>query len=128
MPGDFVKDDLATFLDSDELGDVATYEGNTFDVQFFNEYEVAGLFGIEVESASPQIIAKDSDIPNIAHGSRIVVGKGSSIADDSFQDSADTMFVNTDNGQFDKSGQMEYKVIGIQPDGTGLTTLILSKD
>ena len=143
MPGDFVKTDLAAFLDldedslktdlatffnPDELGDVANYNGNTFVVLFFNEYEAVQLFGAEVESASPLIMARDADILGIHHGARVVVGSSSSIADDSFQDSPDTMFVDTQDGQFDKSGQMQYKVIGIQPDGTGLTMLILSKD
>lgn len=128
MSGDFVKADLAAFLNSNELGDAATYNGNTFDVLFLNEYEAIALFGTEVESASPLIIARDADILGISHGARVVVGKNSSIADDSFQDSPDTMFVDTADGQFDKSGQIEYKVIGIQPDGTGLSTLILSKD
>ena len=98
MPGDFITTDLAAFLNSNELGDVAIYNGNTINVLFLNEHEAVMLFGLEVESASPLIMARDSDISGIQHGSTIVV-----------------------------SG-ITYKVIDIQPDGTGLTTLILSKD
>lgn len=128
MPGDFIKKDLTAFFNSSELGDIASWQGNTFNCMFFNEYEAANLFGLEVESASPMIIARDSDILGIHHGARVLVGSGSSIADDSFQDTADTMFIDTADGQFDKSGQMEYKVVGIRPDNTGLSILILSRD
>lgn len=98
MSGNFITTDLATFLNSDELGDVATYNGNSINVQFFNEYEAAALFELEVEVTKPFCIAKDTDITGIAHGSTITI---KSVA---------------------------YKVIEIQPDGTGLTQLILSKD
>lgn len=118
MPGDFIKTDLAAFLNSNELGDTAEYNGNTFDVQFFNEYEAVNLFGLEVESAKPLVIVKDSDILGIVPGAKFIVGKSA----------VDTMFVDTVDGQFDKSRQMEYKVIEIQPDNTGLSILILSKD
>ena len=77
---------------------VANYNGNTFNVQFFNEYEAAMLFGAEIESTHPFIMARDADILGIYHGAIIIIST------------------------------IEYKVIGIQPDGTGLTTLILSKD
>lgn len=98
MPGDFVSNDLASFLRTDELGDDAVYNGNSIDVQFYNEYDAAVIFDLEVESASPQAIARDSDIPNIAHGSEVTINS------------------------------VVYKVRGVQPDGKGMTLLILSKD
>lgn len=124
------KEDLAQFLNSNELGDIATWNGNTFDVQFFNEFDPVdlGILNLEIEGAAPAIIARDEDIEGIQHGARVVIGELSGIGDVSFQDSADVMFVNTQDVEFDKSGQMEYEVIEIKPDGTGMTVLILSKD
>jgi hypothetical protein len=125
MPGTFVKTDLAAFLNSKELGDVANYNGNTFDVIFLNEYEAANLFGLEIESVSPQLLARDEDIKDISIGAKLIIGKALSAADDSFENN--TVYVDTGE-RFGESEQIEYKVISKQPDGTGLTTLILSKD
>ena len=102
MPGDFIKKDLAAFFNSNELGDIASWQGNTFNCMFFNEYEAVNIFGIEVESEKPMLLARDEDIEGIAQGAKIEILNSGVIT--------------------------EFKVINIQPDGTGLTILILSKD
>ncbi|MFA4871379.1 MAG: hypothetical protein WC623_24485 [Pedobacter sp.] len=98
MPGSFIAEDLNIFLNSSELGTVAAYGGNSFNVQFFDEFESSQVFGSEAETSSPSAIVKDSDVIGITHGATITIN-------------------NT-----------AYKVRGIQPDKTGLTILILSKD
>ena len=99
MPGDFIKKDLAVFFNSNELGDIASWQGNTFNCMFFNEYEAVNIFGIEVESENPMLLARDEDIEGIAQEAKIEILNSGVIT--------------------------EFKVINIQPDGTGLTILIL---
>ncbi len=82
----------------DEFAVDALYNGRIVPVIFDNEYEGVSPQDGEVESAGPQGTVKDSDINGIKHG--------------------DTMRIDLIN----------YKIRGIQPDGTGLTVLILSKD
>lgn len=68
-------------------------------VVFDNEYAVVSLAGdVAIESVSPAAHCKDSDIIGAKHG--------------------DTLVINS----------VTYYVIGIQPDGTGITILILSRD
>jgi len=91
--------DLDTFLDTTDFAVAATLNGTTaINVIFDAAYEAVNLQTGEVEGAAPVAICKSSDVSGVSHG--------------------DTLDVNGTT----------YYVRGIQPDGTGLTTLILSED
>jgi hypothetical protein len=77
----------------------AEWMGKTIEAIFHNAYEAVTLFGSDIESKNPFIEVQDSDIQGIASGDTVTI------------DSVD------------------YKVMGPpQPDGTGITLLMLSKD
>ena len=76
----------------------AVYKGVGIKVIFDNPYFERTVFGGAVESSQPKAWVKDSDITGAAHG--------------------DTITINS----------AAYTIIEIQPDGTGITTLILSED
>lgn len=65
---------------------------------FDNDFKAINLITGEVELAGPQAICKTSDVSTAIHG--------------------DTLVINS----------ITYYIIGIQPDGTGITILILSRD
>lgn len=69
-------------------------------VQFFNEYEAQEINEISYEGSSPFVICKTSDVSGAG-----IVNQTSTLTISSVQ----------------------YKIIENQPDGTGLTTLILSR-
>lgn len=54
--------------------------------------------GAEIESSAPSALVRDADVPGVAHGDTLTV-RGT-----------------------------VYRVVEVHPDGTGLTTLILSQD
>lgn len=82
----------------EDFGEDATWNTTTFKVVFHNEYEAAVLFTGEIETRNPYVEVKDSDISGIVHGNVLTIDGTA------------------------------YKVTGIQPDGTGITVLLLSKD
>lgn len=93
--------DLATFLA--DFGVSATYThaggaGATISVLFDNAYIQANLGGVEVESLGPAATCKSSDVSNAVHGDTLTI-----------------------------SGTT-YNIIGIHPDGSGITVLILSRN
>jgi hypothetical protein len=102
--------DLPGFLDPDEFGTAATYIGYTIsaggrtaitksiNVIFDDAFDVISPITGEVELTRPQAIVRGSDTPAAEHDQTLTV-----------------------NGTI-------YKIIGIRPEGTGLTVLILSKD
>lgn len=67
-------------------------------VIFDNDFKAVNLATGEVESTGPQAVCKTSDVSNAVHGDTLTVGC------------------------------ISYYIIGIQPDGTGITILFLSKD
>jgi hypothetical protein len=69
-----------------------------FKVILHNLYEAAILFGTEIEQQGPYCEARDSDIMGIVHGTGVWI---------------DSVY---------------YEVTSIQPDGTGISILKLSKD
>jgi hypothetical protein len=81
-----------------DFGIDATYGASTIQVIFDNEFLAASAFDIEVESREPKCYVKESDVSGIDQG--------------------DTLVINSTT----------YYVIKVEPDGTGLTRLILSKD
>ena len=98
MPGDFAANDLAVFLNPRDLGDTATFKNEEINIQFVDEYEAITLLGLEIENARPMAMAATTDITGIKH--------------------RDTLVIDT----------ITYYVIEIHDDGTGITTLLLSKD
>lgn len=126
MPGKFLRDDLDCFFNAEDFADLANWQGRTFPVQFFNEYDASVIFGMEIESASPYILVKDSDIPGISHGVAVTIGTAP--ADSSYQSDKDGLFISDASGEFDASVQSQYIVRGIQPNNTGITKLILSRN
>lgn len=87
--------DLANFFDTDEHGTAATYSGSTVNGIFDNEFFEADGGTVGVESAQPLFTCQTDDVSGIAHGDSITI-----------------------------SGTA-YTVRGVQPDGTGVTQLIL---
>ncbi len=90
--------DLDIFLNSDEFGVDVTYNTVTIQGIFDDEFSSAVQGEMGIESTVPQVLLKTADVPNVAHN--------------------ETMTINS----------IVYKVIGIQPDGTGMTLILLSED
>ncbi len=90
--------DLDTFLDSDEYAVQITYNSGTIKGIFDNAFVEDQQDDIDVETLQPQVTVKTSDVTGLTQG--------------------DTMTINS----------VVYNVIGIQPDGTGLTNVLLSQD
>ena len=119
--------DLDTFLDTDELADTAYYNGETFAVQFYNEHEASLLQeDQEVETANPYFETKASNVTGIVHGERVTVGEAPT--ESSYQSDSGGIFISDEGGVFDESGQADYRVIGIEPDGLGWIRIILEKE
>ncbi len=90
--------DLDTFLDNEEFAVDITYNSGTIQGIFDNEF-IASVEGeVGIESTIPQVLVKSSDVASASHD--------------------DTMTIDS----------VVYNIIGIQPDGTGLTLILLSQD
>lgn len=95
---DLLISDIYTFLDTSEFAVEATFKGATINVIFDDEFEGVNLQTGNVESSAPQAYCKSTDVSNAVHGDTLTIG------------------------------EVIYKIIGIQADGTGISILILSKD
>lgn len=93
---DFWIDDLDTFFE--EFGKTATVGGVDITVIFDAAFAGVEAFGVTVETDSPLMVAKSTDVASVARGASVVIES------------------------------VTYKVTGIQPDGTGITAVILSRD
>ena len=93
-----ILSDLATFIDTDDFAVSITYNSASIAGIFDDEYKGVNPLTGEIEATAPQVIVKISDVSGIVHGSVLLINSTT------------------------------YYVISIRPDGTGLTTLILSKD
>jgi len=90
-----IIDDLETVVtDWDDV----TWNATTFKGIFHNEYEPVALFDGQIESRSPYVEVRDSDISGIAHDATVTINA------------------------------VVYKVKEIKPSGFGMTILVLSKD
>ncbi len=89
--------DRANFLDVDAFGVAATYNGvTTVNGVFENEFfEAIAGATVPIESAQALFTCRTADVPSATHADTLVIS-GSS-----------------------------YIVVGVQPDGTGMTILIL---
>jgi hypothetical protein len=96
--------DLDTIFSTDELAQTASYVRQGYPsaqipVIFGNEYVVArGSEEVGVGTSAPTALCKTADVPAAAEG--------------------DTLTIDG----------MTYHILEVQPDGTGVTLLILSKD
>jgi hypothetical protein len=95
---DDLETDLDVFLNASEFATDITYKSATITGIFDNAYVVSALDTDDVETLQPQVYVKSGDVVGIVQG--------------------DTMTING----------ITYKVISPQPDGTGLTLVILSRD
>ncbi len=93
-----MESDLDEFLNNSEFAKDITYKSATITGIYDNAYAVSALDGDAVETLTPQALVKTSDVTGIVHG--------------------DTMTIDA----------VVYNVISSQPDGTGLTVVILSRD
>jgi hypothetical protein len=92
-------------LDTDEFSVEATLaivppatEGVVIKGLFDNGYLQASVLGVGIESREPSFEAKDSNITGLDHGDTLTIAG------------------------------VVYNIIRIEPDGTGMTKLYLSKD
>ncbi len=95
---DDLTNDLDIFLNSDEFAVDVTYLAATIQGIFDAEFSSAVQSELGIESTAPQVTVKTADVPNVAHGQ--------------------TMEINS----------VVYQIIGIQPDSTGMTLILLSED
>src|SRR4030042_1047866 len=82
----------------EDFGIDVIFGGNPVKAIFHDEYAAVSLFGEGIESQNPYIEARSSDFPGIIQGNTITI-----------------------------SGTA-YKVKSVQPDGTGMVLIELSKD
>ena len=97
----------------DDIADMLIDFGETFFIEtagnvtgiFQGDHEVASVYGVEVDSASPVLVCQARDVPDVSVGCEVakVVAAGELRPD-------------------------PYYVTSIQPDGTGVMSLVLSKD
>jgi hypothetical protein len=96
--------DLVAFFDTDAFAQTATYTrigypSVSISVIFDSEYSVVeGVVETGMGVPAPQALCKSSDVANASRGDTLLVGG------------------------------MTYYVLEVKPDGTGVTTLVLSKD
>lgn len=99
-----IDPDIDAFFATDVFGQMATYTRSEYPavsipVIFDAPGSAASLAdGTEYETTAPKVLCRTEDLPGVAHGDAVTVGS------------------------------RQYKVIGISPDGTGVTTLTLSED
>lgn len=90
--------DLDAYFDTADFAEEASYNGASIPVIFDDSYKLLNALTGGIESSGPQATCKDTDMAGVQHGDQIVI--------------RDTT----------------YYVTGIEPDGTGITVLTLSKD
>ncbi len=90
--------DLDIFLNSAEFAVDITYNAATIQGIFDAEFSSAVEGEMGIESTDTQAFVKTSDVSSATHG--------------------ETMTINS----------IVYNIIGIQPDGTGMTLILLSED
>jgi hypothetical protein len=106
-------EDLTEFLDETELADKGTVSGVAVNGIYENPF--SDVYGIESET--PTFVVSSIDAGIFAHGD-IVTIDSDLITDFYLQNSNDYV----DDNYIEANS---FKVVGIQPDGTGLTSLLL---
>ncbi|MCP4989340.1 MAG: hypothetical protein GY928_25775 [Colwellia sp.] len=90
--------DLDVFINTDEFAVDITYNSTTIQGVFDNEFSSAVEGEMGIESTVPQVMVKTSDVASVVHGEVMIIES------------------------------VNYNIIGIQPDGTGMTLILLSED
>lgn len=80
-----------------DFGEPAIINGKEVTVIYDNEFKMAVPMGADIENSSPTAIALSSDVEGLAHGDSVEIR------------------------------EVTYKIVGIKPDGTGFTVLVLSE-
>lgn len=107
--------DFNGYLDSDYgHGITATYTpsgGSASSIKIIMDQQYYSIPGesIDVEGSQPMAHCKTTDVPNAAYGDDLVVAA----------------VTNLDGTTI--KAQTSYKVVGVQPDNTGMTLLILEE-
>lgn len=90
--------ELATFFDPEEFAELVTYDGAPDIAMIFDAAFFEDRLGtIGVESSRPAALAQSANVNGVVNGKVIV------------------------------RGATTYHVVGVHPDGTGLTLLLLEK-
>jgi hypothetical protein len=95
---DLIDGDLDIMLANDEFGVDVTFGAATILGIFDDSNSVVSLDNEGIEATAPQVIVKTSDVTTLTHSSTLIINA------------------------------VTYYILSIQPDGTGLTTVILSKE
>ena len=95
-------EEMAEFFALDEFAQAATFtpsggSGVAISIIFRNEFYAVDEGSVAVETTQPVITVQTSEVPNLAHGDTIA------------------------------TGGITYNVIGVRPDGTGITEIALEK-
>lgn len=103
MAGSFLTSDLAMMFDTDVFAETVTYTpsgGSAVSIPaiFDLPFEEMAVQETGVDSAAPQCAVRSADAPSAKPGDTV------------------------------QRGATVYNVISAQPDGTGVTTLVLSED
>ena len=93
-----IASDLPVFLNSNDFAVTVTYNSTSIVGIFDDAYKGINLATGEIESTDPQVIVRASDISGLEHGATLIINS------------------------------VTYYVTAIHTEGTGLTTLILSRD
>jgi hypothetical protein len=93
-----LTDDLTFFLNNEEFAVDVLYNAATIQGIFDDEFTSGAADGVGIETTVAQVLVKTSDVASAAQG--------------------ETMTINS----------VDYNIIGIQPDGTGLTLILLSRN
>lgn len=92
-------DELAVFFSIDDFGVAASYNGGTVNGIFDNEFFEADAGGmVAVAIQQPRFLCRTSDVSGAAEGDAITINS------------------------------IGYTIRVVQPDGTGLTTLVLEEN
>lgn len=99
MLKDFLISDLATYFDANDFADTATFShAGGATTNISVIFDNDYLASLGVETSAPIALCKSSDVESAAHNDTLTI-----------------------------SGTV-YRITGIHPDGSGITTLILSRD
>ena len=89
--------DRAEFVSTDDFGVAATYNGSTTVNGIFDNEYLEAIEGalVGVEASQPRFTCRTADVSSAAHGDTLAIAG------------------------------VTYNVVGVEPDGTGMTTLEL---
>lgn len=94
-----ILSDLSIFLSTGDFAVSAVYSGNgaTISVIFDEASDIGEIEGVRIEGTGPRALCKTSDLPSVDH--------------------AKTLTINS----------VAWKIREVQPDGTGMTTVLLKR-